>query len=94
MESTLCIPRIDINTSKQYIFTTMCKLRWGHISILNEIPLRNDQTQKRVIIRVKWNATVDTETKDRLNDGDTLKLVHDINSPWFWRIMRVRDRES
>ena len=87
MESILCIPRIDTNTTNQYIYRSLRKLNWGHISILNEIPLRNDPTQKRVMVKVKWNH--DTDIKSKIDNGETIKFVHDINSPWFWKIMRA-----
>jgi hypothetical protein len=86
MESILCIPRMEMTTPKQYIFTTLCKLNWGHISILNEIPLRNEPTQKRILIRVKWDPNA-SEYKSRILKGDSVKLVHNINSPWFWKIV-------
>ena len=87
MESILCIPRIDVRTSSKYILQSLCKLNWGKISILNEIPLRNDPTQKRILIKVKWNPDTETTMKTKLDKGDVINLVHDINSPWFWKIM-------
>ena len=88
MESILCIPRLDARTPNQYIFKSLCKLKWGHISILNEIPLRNDPTQKRVLIKVRWNK--ENSVQDKIDSGSVIKLVHDINSPWFWKIMLVK----
>jgi hypothetical protein len=86
MESILCIPRMDVITSKQYILSTFYKLKWGHISLVNEIPLRNDPTHKRILIRVKWDDC-SHDIRSRIHDGGSIKLVHDINSPWFWKIM-------
>jgi hypothetical protein len=87
MESVLCIPRIDINTTNKYILNSLYKLKWGGIFILNEIPLRNDPMQKRILIKVKWNSN--TDIKSRIENGDTVNIVHDIDSPWFWKIMRA-----
>jgi hypothetical protein len=92
METTLCIPRVDINTTKQYIFASLCKLKWGRISIVNEIPLRNDPTQKRIMIKVRWTSPIESEVKSKIDNGDTVKFVHDINSPWFWKIVRAVDK--
>lgn len=86
MESILCIPRMDNTTQKQYILNTLYKLKWGHISIVNEIPLRNEPNQKRILIRVKWDECSD-DIRSRIQSGDSIKLVHDINSPWFWKIV-------
>jgi hypothetical protein len=86
MESILCIPRMEITTPKPYIFSTLCKLKWGHISILNEIPLRNEPNQKRILIKVRWDPTSE-DVRSRIQNGDSVKLVHDINSPWFWKVV-------
>jgi hypothetical protein len=82
----LCIPRMDTTTQKQYILNTLYKLKWGHISIVNEIPLRNEPNHKRILIRVKWDECMD-DIRKRIHDGNSIKLVHDINSPWFWKIV-------
>jgi hypothetical protein len=90
MESILCIPRMESNTPKQYIFSTLCKLNWGQISIINEIPLRNEPTHKRILIKVKWDTSKSPdviEYRTRITKGDSVKLVHNINSPWFWKIV-------
>ena len=88
MESILCIPRMELSTPKNYIFQTLCRLKWGRILHINEIPLRNDPTQKRIIIKIKWNSS--SEYKERINNGDSIKLVHDENSPWFWKVVLSR----
>ncbi len=85
----LCIPRMDANTPRQYILRTLYKLNWGYVSIVNEIPLRNEPTQKRIMWRVRWNADSDNakEYQERIRNGECLKLVHDMNSPYFWKIV-------
>ena len=87
METILCIPRMEIATPKQYILSTLCKLNWGNISIMNEIPLRNEPNHKRIMIKVKWDLS-SSDIKTRIQDGNSIKLVHDINSPWFWKIVQ------
>lgn len=86
MESILCIPRMDNTTHKQYILNILYKLNWGHVSIINEIPLRNEPNYKRILIRVKWDEC-SYDIRSRIYNGDSIKLVHDINSPWFWKIV-------
>lgn len=92
METILCIPRMDSAIARQYIFKTLCKLKWGHVSILNEIPLRNEPTQKRILWRVRWDpcSTDATEYKKRMQSGESVKLVHDVDSPYFWKIVMSR----
>ncbi len=86
MDSILCIPRVDIKIPKQYILTTLYKLNWGYVTITNEIPLRNEPSHKRIFIRIKWNECSD-EVRTRINTGESIKIVHDINSPWFWKVV-------
>ncbi len=86
MESIICIPRMDLTIQRKYILNTLYKLNWGHISIINEIPLRNEPDQKRILIRIKWDECAE-DIRSRVNNGDSIKLVHDINSPWFWKIV-------
>ena len=76
---------MDLTTPKNYIQQTLFKLNWGKILSISEIPLRNDPTQKRILIRIKWNMS--SEYKDRIQNGDCIKLVHSDKSPWFWKIM-------
>jgi hypothetical protein len=85
----LCIPRMDKNISKQYIFDKLRKLNFGYIEKIIEIPLKNNTDHKRVLIKIKWNNYPDTMNyKTRLNNGESIKLVYDmINVPWFWKIV-------
>ena len=78
--------------TKSYVFQSLCRLKWGHISIMNEIPLRNDATQKRVLFRVRWGETDNAiEYKAKIQNGDDIKMVHDISSPFFWKIVVGRE---
>ena len=56
MISSICIPRLESNISKDYIFQTLQKLKVGYIKHIAEIPLRNDPTHKRIIIKIEWNT--------------------------------------
>ena len=95
METILCIPRMPTTLSKSYVFQSLCRLKWGHISIVNEIPLRNDPTQKRVLFRVRWGANENArEYRDKIQNGDDIKMVHDITSPYFWKIVVGRKEET
>jgi hypothetical protein len=86
METLLCIPRMDASVPKQYILNTLYKLNWGYVSLINEIPLRNEPSHKRIMWRVRWNDT-SREYRERIQDGECLKLVHDMKSPYFWKIV-------
>lgn len=85
--SSICIPRVDINTHKEYIFQTLSKLKIGYIKNITEIPLRNDATYKRIIIKIQWNkySAKSIQMQEMLSQNGCVKLVH--NMPWYWKIV-------
>ena len=80
----LCIPRVNKDVKKQKIFEVFGALKVGFIDKITEIPLRNDDTGKRVVI--KFRTWVDTPLSQRimtrLDSGNDIKIVYD--NPWFW----------
>ena len=80
----LCIPRVNKDVKKQKIFEVFGALKVGFIDKITEIPLRNDNTGKRVVI--KFRTWVDTPLSQRimtrLESGNDIKIVYD--NPWFW----------
>lgn len=85
--SSICIPRLDINIPKEYIFHTLAKLKIGYIKNITEIPLRNDATQKRIIIKLQWNkhSPKSIQMQEILSQKGCVKLVHSM--PWYWKIV-------
>jgi hypothetical protein len=91
----LCIPRIDATINKDYIFKTLCKLKWGKITKIVEIPLRDDNSQKRILININWNGASNIkDIRTNLSNGRYINIVHDSISPWFWRITMSKSYES
>jgi len=86
MPASICIPRLESNISKDYIFKTLQNLKIGYIKHIAEIPLRNDSTHKRVIIKIEWNAAQKSiDFQQKLAKFGSVKLVHDM--PWYWKIV-------
>jgi hypothetical protein len=87
--SSICIPRIESSIPKDYIYKTIYNLQIGSIEKITEIPLRNDPTHKRVIIKLLWNKTTSSANiqKTLANTG-SIKLVYDM--PWYWKIYSAR----
>jgi hypothetical protein len=83
-DTIICIPRVDNNISKQQIFETICALRIGYIDKITEIPLKNDETGKRIII--KFKTWVENEKSrlilNRFQENKDIKIVY--NNPWYW----------
>jgi len=84
--TSLCIPRMETATSKEFILQTVNKLQIGKIEKITEIPLRNDPKHKRVIIKIKWTPSENTTNiLSRLENNQTIKLIYEW--PWFWKMV-------
>lgn len=77
---SICIPRVDISVTKDYIFKVFCNLQIGYIRQIVEIPLRNDITGKRILIFLFWKR--DSVFEQTLRSGQSVKVVHAF--PQFW----------
>ena len=80
----LCIPRVNSDVPRQKIFEVFSSLRIGFIDKISEIPLRNDETGKRIVIKFRsWVETpLSNKIKDRLDSDKDIKIVYD--NPWYW----------
>lgn len=80
---SICIPRIDANVSRQFIFSVFCKLKIGYIDKILEFPSRVDSGSKRIVIHVKWNKSELAEyIQTRFDEDKNVKIVHTM--PWYW----------
>ena len=90
----LCIPRMSTTTTKKFIFQTFVKANWGFIEQILEYPCK-DEEQKRVLIKLRWNDNVETEkVKTILESNDSVKMVYNMNSPFYWRINKFIPRDK
>lgn len=84
--SSICIPRVESTITKEYIYKTLTNLQIGNIERIIEIPLRNDPTHKRIIIKVNWNKNSSSLNMQKiLRTLGSVKLVYDM--PWYWKIV-------
>jgi hypothetical protein len=91
--TSICIPRIESSITKDYILRTLCNLHIGLIEKITEIPLRNDPTHKRIIIKIKWNRTpTSTNMQNRLIKNESVNLVHKM--PWFWKVVSTHPQTN
>ena len=90
----LCIPRMSTTITKKFIFQTFVKANWGFIEQILEYPYK-DEEQKRVLIKLRWNDNVETEkVKTILESNDSIKMVYNMNSPFYWRINKFIPRNK
>jgi signal recognition particle subunit SEC65 len=85
-KNNLCIPRMENKIHKKEIFTIFKKLNIGYIEKIIEIPLKNENDYKRIIVRIKWNKDEQTEKiQSRLQNGEAIYIVYEL--PWFWKVV-------
>lgn len=87
MTSSMCIPRVDASITKEYITKKINSLNIGHIRQIREIPLKNDPSHKRVLLRFHWRENNDNSItlQKQLAELGSLKVVH--NMPWYWKLV-------
>ena len=90
----LCITRVDISYTKEYIFSIMCRLKWGKICKITETRPNNNTGYRCVMIDIVWNDTTteNDDFKSRILNGNYINIVHDASSHTFWRIMESNRR--
>lgn len=88
--TSICIPRVDSTMPRNYIEKRIVNMNIGTIEYLNEIPLRNDPSHKRILIKIKWNTKnmKTTEILSNLNVMGSVNLVYDM--PWYWKVCAAR----
>jgi hypothetical protein len=83
----ICIPRIEQQTSLDYIKNTLTKL--GQILHIREMTLYNEPDYKRVLICIIWSNTIHTnKIVERLQNGNNIKIIY--KEPWYWKIILDR----
>jgi len=86
---SFCIPRVNIDIKKDYIYNKINEFRLGKIVNIREIPLYNDCKYKRIIINIYWDRTDDKikEIEELLVQIGSIKLVYDM--PWYWKLFNT-----
>jgi len=86
---SICIPRIDNDIAKWQISDVFRKLDIGTIKKIDLVVNHRTHTTKGFIHFKKWkNNERAQELKNRLNDGDTFKLVYEF--PHYWKCCKSK----
>lgn len=88
---SICIPRtfttIRGEQTKRAVFNTFRDLRIGHIDRIDVVHKTDSRGERycTVYVHLKWNVTntLARETRQKLLDGNDIKVVYD--EPWFWK---------
>ena len=83
----LGIHKEDASVPIDYIKKKINGLNIGHIRDIREIPLRNDPTHKRILMRFHWKEqnTRSLKLQRQMDELGSLKVVHDM--PWYWKLV-------
>ena len=85
VKNSICIPRIDAAIPKTQIIKTFESLNIGKLEGVIEIPYKDSSKFKRIIVKIEWNdSDMSNYILMRFNEGKNVKIVYDINLPWFW----------
>lgn len=81
----ICIPRIDSTIPKSLISKTFESLNIGNLEGIVEIPFKDSNKYKRIIVKIEWNdSDISKYILDRFQEGKNVKIVYNMPSPWFW----------
>lgn len=84
---TMCIPRVDNVTHKDFVYQTLCKIQAGKIKKIVEKPLKNDKNYKRLLIKMAINENNQNGAYilDRFSRGENIKVVYENQE--YWRLV-------
>ena len=85
VQNSICIPRIDSSIPKSLIIKTFENLNIGKLEGVIEIPFKDSNKYKRIIVKIEWNDSDKSKyILERFRDGNNVKIVYNFPSPWFW----------
>jgi hypothetical protein len=84
---TMCIPRVDNVTHKDFVYQILCKIKAGKIKKIVEKPLKNEKNYKRLLIKMAINENNQNGAYilDRFSKGENIKVVYDNQE--YWRLV-------
>lgn len=84
MDTTLCIPSIEEKISLEYVKTTFEKMRFGQITSIFEVPVRDGYKRIMIKMRMDEDTINGSYILGRINNGQNVKIVH--NNPFYWKM--------
>jgi hypothetical protein len=84
--TALCIPRVEKELSKQYIYSKVNALNLGNIKYIKEAPCKKHTDYKKVFIQYSKMNENDL-MEQQLNEKGYINVVH--QHPWFWKVHKA-----
>lgn len=84
---TMCIPRVENVTNKDFVYKILCKINAGKIKKIIEKPLKNEKNYKRLLIKMTINQNNQNGAYilDRFSKGENIKVVYENQE--YWRVV-------
>ena len=84
---TMCIPRVENVTNKDFVYKILCKINAGKIKKIIEKPLKNEKNYKRLLIQMTINQNNQNGAYilDRFSKGENIKVVYENQE--YWRVV-------
>lgn len=87
-EPSICIPRSQYYFPKKKIKMIFESLEFGEVDKVDVIKINNSSINYRIFVHFKkWNENF-TDIRDKLLNGDNIKIVYDF--PWFWKCYKSK----
>ena len=86
-QPSLCIPRVNINITREMIMYKFRELNIGFIKRIDMIAKKSDCGNQfyRVFVHIKWNNSEKScKARQFLLDGKEIKIIYE--EPWFWKL--------
>ncbi len=88
-QPSICIPKVDKNISKNFIYNVFNNLQFGNIKKIDIVyhnKSRNHNFSRVFIHFHRWYTDIPIIKTyyDKLINGENLSIVY--NDPWFWKL--------
>ena len=89
---SICIPRVFANITGKYVQGVFEDMNLGKVERVDMVLKKNDKGEsfKRVFIHFKYWNNDSSKVRQRLLQGNTIKVVYDSSKPWFWKCSASR----
>jgi hypothetical protein len=90
----LCIPKVSVSVTIDYIRSVIENMRIGNILSIQELFLRSNIHYKRIIIKINWDFTTILANRvyKTLYENKSIKIVHSM--PWYWICVKYIKQSS
>lgn len=91
----LCIPRVRADITKSYVWNIFHQLNMGTLERIDMVRKQTDRGEQynRVFIHYQeWNDSENAcQARQRLRNGQDIKVIHDMDAGFHWKISAYRD---